>query len=500
MVAQIILTAVCSLVVAYTVVLPIVHPLLLSNSDDDYHDDDDKTPTTVPLLFQNNTLVLTCLIASLWHLTQTALTYPELNPLSLRRGSGEGGGGARFHWRSPFSTTPVDRLMVLSILVVGMAFLATTTTTMSSSSSNTAHPTNRNDGDATAWGLLVVCSLAAGSGIYMYLDLFDQFIQYMICNYGKDIHQVVWEAMDDPSHNVLLQVAVESLAHSDHSLLRSLLEPSTRAYADLERHEVQRYQQACQAMAQRLLQSESSQHERPAPLEEDVLRIVLLAHYGAGRDLQDTSSLTMKHILQWIHPSPDHSVGGEPLVVPLVRAISVYIGGLGESLFTCCSHKVQPVNPNKQESQSLSPHFPWVLAPGTIACATYAVRAGTRFLLTNGQELRPVGRLTMLHPVFLSALHHLESSMVQWVGHSSRVLGVTSSSRTAREMFQREYPQLWPIYQAISEASTTLLAALPPRTGGTFQRHLSPDCSRWVEEILYSMIPPPAVVPPTIGY
>ena len=487
-IAQVILTSICSLVAAYTFVLPIFHPI--------FHSKDDDSSTGLPLLFQNNTLVLTSLIASLWHLTQTALTYPELNPIYLRGR----GGGAPFHMRSPFSTTSVDRLMVLSILVVGIAFVAATTTTTSPS---TAHHSINGDEEprffssqTAAWCSLLVSSLAVGSGIYMYLDLFDQFIQYMICNFGKDLHQVVSEVMDDRSHDALLRVAVESLAHSDPTLAQSLLVPSTRAYADLERHEVQRYQQACQAMGQRLLQSESPQHERPAPLEEDVLRIVILAHYGAGRNLQDAASLTTKHIEQWINPSPDYATGGEPLVVPLVRAISVYIGGLGESLLTC-TQKMQAIDSDKTESHSrMPPYFPWVLAPGTIACASYSVRAGARFLLTNGQASRPVGRLTMLLPVFLSALHHLEIAMLQWAGQT-RVLGVTSSHRTAREVFQRECPQLWPVYLAISEASTALLAALPPRAGA-MHRHLSPDCSRWVEELLYSMTPP-VVVPPTIG-
>lgn len=450
MVAQVFLTSILSLLVAYISILPIFSLI---------HGD----------VASRTSLVLTCLASSLWHLSQTALQYPEINPLRLR---------GRYGFRYPTS----DSLIITSLLGVAFAVLATTYFT------HQYHyemdPTVSANNTSSLWAT----SLAAGCGIYFYLDVFDRFLQYIICSYGKDMHQVIVEVTDDRSLDAFLEVAIQSLAHGDPKLILSLAEPSTRAYADLERHEVQRHDQVCRSMAEHLL---SLSHETSAPLEEDVLRLALLAYYGAGNNLSDTSSEKMNQIRQWIEPPQNRNWQGEPPVVPLVRAISAYIGGLGESLLVCS----KPSQQTKRHGPS-----PWTVAPGAVACATYAIRAGARFLLSNCQASLPTGRLTMLIPVYLSCLYHLESAMMQWAWN---VMGATHN-REARDVFQTECPEFWPVYQAITEASIAILEALPSREVIQL-RDLSPDCSRWVAAI-YSKLPAPGgrtsprSVLPSLGY
>lgn len=542
MMAQVLLTTLCALIVAYASVLPMLASLSSSHhQQQQQHDHDASSP------FEKTCVILTCLGASLGHLTHTALALPELHLLRLRRETTT----TKSHpsmsttstmtrgfwdiWRSPTRTTtstPPNSLMVTtlvsSIIVVGLAMWTTTFLDYphpsvhynhSDDDNNNSHRHHEQVVSYFTWTHCLNC-MVTGAVTFVYLDLFDRFIQFMITNYAKDVHQVIFEVTDDRSIDAVLEIVVQSLAHSDPILTRSLSEPSTLAYADLERHEAHRHEQACQILGERLTSQSFNLHQHnyqhhpvvpSAPLEEDVLRITILAQYGDGVTLEDMSALTKVHIERWINPVPllhggqPSSFRGEPSVVPLTRAIAAYIGGLGHALLKCSSHSsstsaisINASRENKQLQQKyVSPssnNNPWAVAPGTIACATYAVRAGGRLLLHNsrnrtasnagGYTYIGSGRLSMLIPVFLSALYTLESAMIQYAKNKIFLAGGSPHFHgEAGDMFRTEYPEFLPISVAIAEVSMALILEGLPSRDILHLRHLSPDCSRWVDEL-----------------
>jgi hypothetical protein len=454
-ISQIVISISLSLGVAYMSVLPLF-------SDSRTHG---ETSFKV-------SIILACIIASLTQLARSALNgrLHELDPIRHQ---------SHLSWKSSsrlLVRLTAGSLVIPLLLVLGSAILARSHYYMGD---------EEKSGDGAAegeqMGFILACSFVTGSTIYLFLEAFDETVRHLLTTYSSNMRTLVEEIADDDSMETFLDVAIHSLVHSDSSLVNALGSPSKPNFHDLEREELRRNESATKAMATNLLRK-SMADETSAHLEEDTLRLAILASFGGGKNLERASPTIEINIRSWIEPEKFAKMTiskGEPGVVPLVRALCAYLGGLGEALFICSGQK-GPTLLN-----------PWLLPPGAIVCATYAVRAATRLILFNLSVSTKIltdwrsTHLSMLIPVFLTSAHQLETGMVKFA--QERLLENSTNTRHLGNMdlFRLESPELLPLYQTIFECSLAILERLKSLEGirrVNFTVNL--ECSRWIDSIL----------------
>jgi hypothetical protein len=183
------------------------------------------------------------------------------------------------------------------------------------------------------------------------------------------------------------------------------------------------------------------------------------------------------NIKEWVQPRDKMKMGGEPLVVPLVRALCAYVGGLGEALIKCA------------EKKTPSTENPWLLPPGAIVCAEYGVRGAARCIVWNfSHSTGPQvdwrsSHLSMLVPVFLNSVYRLESGMTKFT--QVRCGAKASDPLQSLELIRTESPELLPLFHACSESAAMVLEKIKSMEGvRRVDFELDPDCQRWTNNIL----------------
>jgi hypothetical protein len=291
---------------------------------------------------------------------------------------------------------------------------------------------------------------------------------------------------DDDRMEVFLDVVMYSILHSDASLVKDLSSSTKPGFLDLEREEHKRNEASIKAMANTLLHKTSAD-EMGAHLEEDLFRLGILASLGGttwnGKShagLDKAEAYHVDNIKQWVEHGDTMKVGGsrsEPLAVPLVRALCAYVGGLGEALLICSGQR------------SLSLRNPWVLPPGALACAEYAIRAAARCIVWNfSHSARTLAdwrstHLSMLVPVLLNSAFRLETGMVKFT--QVRNGGKSSDHMEKLDLIKTESPEFLPLYHACNDSAAMILEKLKSLEGvRRIDFDLETDCQKWMESIL----------------
>lgn len=429
----------------------------------------------------NMTIMLACIISSLGHLVQSSLNgrVHELNPLLFQ---------SQMSWkvvvRSAMKKT-LGNLFIGALIMLPVAGAMFTRDYNMHKQIDLAASKYLWPHAATAF---VICTT-----IFLYLEIFDQTLRRLLCHYPRNMRRVIAEISDDNSNETFLEVAMISVLHSDMRLVESLGLPTKPNFLDMEREELRRNELARKTVATTLL-SKSTSEDMGAHLEDDIMRLSLLASLGGGSNVVNYSSAIHTNIELWIQPLNVPSVTSssrEPEVVPLVRALNAYVGGLGEALIICSGQK---------SSASVNP---WLLPSGAICCAIYAVRAVARLILHNLMvstrtlvDWRST-HLSILIPVFLSSVHWLEEGMVTFT-QGGILDNLSSTNRTASIA-----PELLPIHQEIMECSMAVLEKLTSLEGNRkINFTVTPQCSQWIDSILvaipnqtYQPLSPRSVVP-----
>jgi hypothetical protein len=450
--SQILISSLLSVAVAYTSVLPF--SITGTHGDSPY----------------KAALIISCIAATLIHLMQTALngSSHELNPNRYQ---------ARRSWNWPRFTTRItsalQSLIMTSLAVTCVAILASFFVTESY------------DQDDAVWSMVVACLITA-SVVTLYLHLFDEALRTLLCSPPIQMRRIVEEAAEDDRMETYLDVAMYSLLHSDAPLVKDLISSSNPGYMDLEREERRRNETAIKAMANTLLHKTSAD-ETGAHLEEDILRLAILASLGGkswnGKsyaDLDRAEAHHVENIKQWVQPRDEMKVGGsrsEPVAVPLVRALCAFAGGLGEALIICSGQKSSPFT------------NPWLLPPGAIVCAEYAIRAAARCIVLNlSLSTRSLAdwrstHLSIMVPVFLTSAYRLESGMVRFT--QGRSGGKPSDHLDQLELFRTESPEFLPLYHACNDSAAMILEKLKSLEGvRRLDFDLDTDCQKWTNKIL----------------
>jgi hypothetical protein len=374
---------------------------------------------------------------------------------------------------------------------------------------------------------LIAASFFIGLVINAYLHIFAEALRVLLCSPPLYMKQYVADGSNDDTMSSFLEVTMYSLLHSDMSLVEKLCFIGKSRVLSLDQEELTLNEQSIKGMANVLLQKTVAD-EVGSHLEEDILRLSILASLGglgsASTDGLDKADVHhVENIKQWVQPRDKLQIENsrsELLAVPLVRALCAYAGGLGEALLTVCT----------SYQNKLSSSFPWLLPPGAIVCAEYAIRAAARCIfwnLSNSTKCLSDWRsshLSMLVPVLMNSACRLESGMikyaearrgakyadVRWVepahlgvqskqypfswDHSSLAL-VKEPQLTPEQKVQllkTESPELLTLYHACNDSASMILKQLRALEGPrNFDLGLKGAARRWTDNLL-ARIPSPA--------
>lgn len=283
-----------------------------------------------------------------------------------------------------------------------------------------------------------------------FITVVDETIRIKLFHPRPNIQRFINELDDVPTATTRLGVLFGSL-FGDASLVHNVLCPAPlRGIDNPETEEVNRMKELSQQMANHYFCPIDPQIE--APLEEDVLRILLLESMGGLGSNDSISEWTIDH---------PFALGTQQrrLSTVLVRGLTVFIASWGDVLARCVA--------------ASGGHNRWEMAPATVACWRFAITAIQRSLT---HSMSPIGdpmsdwnsaHLTTLIPSALVALFHLRSGVFSF----SKI----PSPKTMEHAFDART-----IERMCDDAATAiLLLSKRLKCLSRFDRCLDRDCLQW---------------------
>lgn len=343
---------------------------------------------------------------------------------------------------------------------------------------------------------LAFLALVVTTLISVYLILINEASKMVLCSPGLNVKTTASDFYDDSSH-AELKVMVESILQGNESLVRSVLQPTKKAgVLYLEDEERKRGEESMKMMARILLFSDRHLDSTDARLERDVLCMLLLETLGGkAADVNvDVGHLSPRHeqvVKKWAHSQNTAWLGAarsEPDVVPLVRALCAYSGGLGESLQIV---SMPPQSPQRIALSIGSVQTSWLLPPGARACGEFAIRGAARLIVYNLQSTATQGiasdwrssSLSILIPVMLDAAFSLRKGALRFarVNQDKRIV---TANAVEIDWLAGENKLLQPIVLACEESALLVLQALKTVEGGNqMNLPMSNDCRVWLETL-----------------
>jgi hypothetical protein len=319
--------------------------------------------------------------------------------------------------------------------------------------------------------LLRNCTLMA-----LYVHIMDEMMRTSLFHPRPDLSKMVNELSDEMPNVALLGVILNSIL-CDPALVQQVVHSSHQlGIGGPERDELKLSKKLTKQMASVYLTSSATQSE--APLEEDVLRVIILETMGGGTRCHSstTKSMSERHrkiISEWIDrpvPRRQSTKLQEPLSSLLLRGLCIFIGGAGEALTIC--------------AQSSENARMWKIPPAMFCCLELCIEATKRFVVCS---LTPSGRtlcdwksshLSIHVPSVLVALYQLRQGIVQYsklVHSESNCLEYTVTEIGAH--LTKEYGQ---IVQDCDLAAISILRSMKSLKGlGRIDLALDPDCLEW---------------------
>jgi hypothetical protein len=185
----------------------------------------------------------------------------------------------------------------------------------------------------------------------MYLYMCDEAIRTSLFYPRPSVSKMIRQWSGDTSSSTMTQLGIilNNLL-CDPSLVEHIVKASysmTRVGTySFEKEEILTLEHYTKQMSHVLLSPSYTNASSEAPLEEDVLRIIILEAFGGGSNTNQPHSLCERHerlIREWIDRPITHFQSSKVMVKPLssalVRGLCVFIGGSGEA-FTIIASKI----------------------------------------------------------------------------------------------------------------------------------------------------------------
>lgn len=343
------------------------------------------------------------------------------------------------------------------------------------------------------WIILRNCA-----GMSLYLYTYDEMIRTSLFHPRPNVSKMIRQWSNDLSSSTVTQLGVilNSLL-GDPSIVQEILNVSyslTRVGAwSFEKEEMISLDKHAKQMAHVLLSPIYNYALLEAPLEEDVLRIVILEAFGGGGDRSQLLAVSARHqrlINEWIdRPIPRSQsnklmANCKPLSSALVRGLCVYIGGSGE-VFTMLSSPMSSLV-EQQQAFKFSPAAFCSLE----LCVVAIGRGIARSLTTSSGRLLSdwkCSHLSIQIPSALVAIYKLRSGLVQYSkvvnqDCTSHSLDITGNTLVGVHLL-KEYGLLVHTCDAVASLIVLSMKSLQG-LGRMDETLLDRDCLEWKNRLI----------------
>jgi len=229
-------------------------------------------------------------------------------------------------------------------------------------------------------------------------------------------------------------------------------------------------------------------------LSDDILRVCLLESFGGGGSSCDgspfyfgnsrhTAALRKRLSLSAATTSP----GQQPIVVPIVRALCAFSGGVGNAMCKvyCQVDKDGKSLKNKKNAAEL-----WKLPPASLNSVEYAITAAARLVVMNTvmtdknggvsvDQSRRHSHLSLLLPCILQSAYHLLSGVNDYATAIANMYEVNLSTydKSGKNdglgaFISTKCPQLIPVLSACNESAKMVLKTMTESGGNSLEEVL----------------------------
>jgi hypothetical protein len=331
------------------------------------------------------------------------------------------------------------------------------------------------------WSDNLVYFICVPPVIIGYLYAFDYALRILICTTPSNMKAFVEEASGgDVSMEIFVDVILRSLLHSNDELVKKLgnvVRTNSSMWMAVEEEELKLNNVAIKAMSNTLLHK-TNEDEASPHLEDDVLRLAILSCIGGSVSKEEGTigNHTESNINHWVKPGLKNKTKAgadsiDPFAVPIVRALCAYAGGLGEALQLITASEDRMV------------HDAWVIPPGALYMGECAIRGATHWILRGINLPRGDTSLAILIPVLLNSACKLENGLLRYQqatdGSATSTLDGTYKAKLSPTM----NPQFLPLLSVCNDCAKVILQTA--KANQEFRRmnfldSLNMDCQKWL--------------------
>ncbi|CAB9520441.1 expressed unknown protein [Seminavis robusta] len=354
---------------------------------------------------------------------------------------------------------------------------------------------------ATLW--LLSFSLAASSGVGLYVAILEESAKAVLCIPGSKLTRLVREVTGGEDENHLVDAMLHSILHGNAALVEQVGAPNNSLERQ-QRQEARRNSDAALAMARIMLGDSSVRRTPEASLEEDILRHSILESLGgsmiphdnkqqqetSGRLVASDNLFPMDHrhretIEYWMMQAQ------LPRAVLLIRSLSTYAAGLGVALSKCSEFSPETST--------------WLIRPGTLVAAEYSVIALARCFeqaFRNAQRNATNWSLTPESQLISAALNSafgLHTGLIQFARYLELIrneqptnlvggtVPINLTQKSDSEIMQN-HPDLNYVIVAIEYFARATMRQVEAATRHCLRStlvwdDLGDDCSKWLLQI-----------------
>lgn len=324
------------------------------------------------------------------------------------------------------------------------------------------------------WSDDLVYFVCVPPAIILYLCTFDHALRILICTTPSNMKKFVEEAAGgDVCIEIFVDVILRSLLHSNDDLVKRLghIPTNSSMCMNIEQEELKLNNYAIKTMVHTLLQK-TNEDEASPHLEDDILRLAILSCIEdsilkEGTSIGNSTEIDFVHGMKSVpNKAKGRSNSIDPIVVPIVRALCAYAGGLGEALSLISDSDGKMLNDT------------WVLPPGALFMGECAIRGATHCIFQGIDFPRSGTNLAFFIPVLLNSACKLYNGLLRYQQATN---GSTALDETCKAKLS---PQFLPLFHACNNCADILLQTAKVNEGFRtldFLKYLDIDGRKWLE-------------------
>lgn len=344
---------------------------------------------------------------------------------------------------------------------------------------------------------LYVLLLRNCSCMSMYLYIYDEAIRTSLFFPRPSVSKMIRQWSGDTSSSTVTQLGIIlNTLLCDPSLVKHIVKASysmTRVGTySFEKEEILTLEHYTKQMSHVLLSPSYNNASSEAPLEEDVLRIIILEAFGGGSNTNQPHSVCERHqrlISEWIDRPITHFQSSKVMVKPLssalVRGLCVFIGGSGEA-FTILASKISSSSIVQQKVCKFSMAAFCSLELSVVAigrCITRSLTSASGCILSDWK----CSHLSIQIPSALIAIYKLRCGVIQYSKIANQEYSNRRSdlagSKSVGVHLMNEYGQVVRTCDAVASLILQSMKSLQG-LGRVDNTLLDRDCQDWKNDLI----------------